>query len=529
MRPLDLPGRSTTIARNGMAATSHVIATQTAVEVLKDGGNAMDAAIAACAVQGVVEPGSTGIGGDCFALYSAGGGSDITAFNGSGWAPAAATPTALRALGVTSIERQSAHAVTVPGAVDAWDQLLRRHGTRPLSALLEPAIRYAEEGFAVMQRSQADWANQESLLRGEANAARIYLVDNAAPAVGAVHRFPEMAQSLRQIAAEGRDAFYRGSLARGMVDYLQSRGGLHTLDDFARYQGRFETPIRGRFRDVEVVECPPNGQGVIALLILNILSRFPVDPDPLSPARLQLEVDATRLAYSVRNALVADSAHATVDVEHLLSDGLADELAARIRTGQVGQDGGYTPPAAHKDTVYLTVVDKDRNCVSFINSIFTNFGSGQVAPGGILLHNRGMGFELQEGHPNAIGPHKRPLHTIIPAMVVKDGRCVLPFGVMGGQYQAMGHAHFVSKWLDYGLDIQEIIDLPRLFPLPGSTQVDTEARLGSEVRERLQAAGYQCVTPKLPLGGAQAIWIDWERGVLHGASDPRKDGCALGY
>lgn len=529
MRPLDHPGRSTVIARHGMAATSHVIATQTAIDVLKDGGNAMDAAIAACAVQGVVEPGSTGIGGDCFALYSAGGGNDILAFNGSGWAPAAATPAALRARGVTTIERQSAHAVTVPGAVDAWDQLLRRCGTRPLSVLLEPAIRYAEEGFAVMQRTQADWANQEPLLRGEANAARIYLVNDAAPAVGSVHRFAEMAQSLRQIAAEGPDAFYRGSLARGMVEYLQSRGGLHQLDDFAQYSGRWETPLRARFRDVEVVECPPNGQGVIALLILNILARFPVDADPLSPARLQLEVDATRLAYSVRNALVADSAHATVDVEHLLSDALADALAARIRSGQVAQDGGYHPPAAHKDTVYLTVVDKDRNCVSFINSIFTNFGSGQVAPGGILLHNRGMGFEVQDGHPNAIGPHKRPLHTIIPAMVVKDGRCVLPFGVMGGQYQAMGHAHLVSKWVDYGMELQKIIDLPRAFPLPGSTQVEVEARMPAAVRAQLEAVGYQTLTPKLPLGGAQAIWIDWERGVLHGASDPRKDGCALGY
>lgn len=520
------------MARHGMAATSHVIATQTAIDVLKDGGNAMDAAIAACAVQGVVEPGSTGIGGDCFALYSAGGSNNILAFNGSGWAPAAATPAALRARGVTQIERQSAHAVTVPGAVDAWDQLLRRCGTRPLSVLLEPAIRYAEEGFALMQRSHADWANQEALLRGEANAARIYLVDGAAPAMGSVYRFPEMAQSLRQIAAEGRDAFYRGSLAQGMVAYLQSRGGLHSLDDFAQYQGKFETPIRSRFRDVEVVECPPNGQGVIALLILNILARFDVDPDPLSPARQQLEVDATRLAYGVRNALLADGAHARVDVDWLLSDALAEELAARIRAGDVAQDGGYVPPAAHKDTVYLTVVDKDRNCVSLINSIFTNFGSGQVAPGGILLHNRGMGFELIEGHPNAIGPHKRPLHTIIPAMVVKDGRCVLPFGVMGGQYQAMGHAHLVSKWVDYGMELQHIIDLPRLFPLPGAAtpaQVEVEARMPAAVRAQLQAAGYHCVTPKLPLGGAQAIWIDWERGVLHGASDPRKDGCALGY
>ncbi|MGJ7488290.1 gamma-glutamyltransferase family protein [Variovorax sp. LT2P21] len=529
MRNFERPGRSVVMARNGMAATSHPTATLAAVNILQAGGNAMDAAIAACAVQGVVEPGSTGIGGDCFALYARQGRDDVVAFNGSGWAPAAATPAALQARGVTEWTRQSPHVVTVPGAVDAWATLAADHGTMPLAALLQPAITLAEEGFAVAPRCASDWALQAGLLRNDADAARVYLQDGQAPAEGAVHRFPELAATLRTIAAGGREAFYGGAIGRGIVEFLQSRGGLHTAEDFARYRGEYVQPIRTRFRGMDIVECPPNGQGVIALLLLNILSGFAAEGDPLSADRLHREIEAARLAYAARDAWLADPKHTPVDADWLLSPGLADELRARIDPKAAAVHVPAPQPAAHRDTVYISVVDRDRNCASFINSIFHPFGSGQLAPGGVLLHNRGQSFSLDAAHPNAIGPHKRPMHTIIPGMVVQDGRVRMPFGVMGGQYQAMGHAHFISKVLDFGLDPQAAIDLPRVFPVPGTTQVEVEGTLPMATRDELARRGFELVKPEMPIGGAQAIWIDWDTGVLHGASDPRKDGCALGH
>ncbi|MEG1767920.1 MAG: gamma-glutamyltransferase family protein [Comamonas sp.] len=529
MRNFELPGRSIVMARNGMAATSHPAATLAAVNVLQAGGNAMDAAIAACAVQGVVEPGSTGIGGDCFALYARGGRDDVVAFNGSGWAPAAASLPALAAQGLGAWTRQSAHVVTVPGAVDAWATLAADHGTRPLGELLQPAIAFAEDGFAVAPRCASDWAGQAELLRQDPEAARIYLQGGAAPAAGAVHRLPELAATLRAIAAGGRDAFYQGEIGRGIVDFLRARGGLHTAEDFATYRGEYVTPVRTRFRGLDILECPPNGQGVIALLLMNILSGFEAGGDPTSPERLHLEIEATRLAYAARDAWLGDPRQGPVDVERLLSMEFADELRARIDPLRAAEHVPVPQGTAHKDTVYICVVDKDRNCASFINSIFHPFGSAQVAPGGVLLHNRGQSFSLEAGHPNAIAGRKRPMHTIIPGMAVQDGRVRMPFGVMGGQYQAMGHAHLISKVVDYGLDPQTAIDLPRVFPLPGTRDVEVESTVPQATRAALTALGHTLIAPEMPIGGAQAILIDWEQGVLLGGSDPRKDGCALGY
>ncbi|MET1113418.1 MAG: gamma-glutamyltransferase family protein [Comamonas sp.] len=529
MRNFELPGRSIVMARNGMAATSHPAATLAAVNVLQAGGNAMDAAIAACAVQGVVEPGSTGIGGDCFALYARGGRDDVVAFNGSGWAPAAASQPALAARGVHAWARQSAHVVTVPGAVDAWATLAADHGTRALGELLQPAIALAEQGFAVAPRCASDWAAQAALLRQDPEAARVYLPGGQAPAAGGVHRLPELAATLRAIAAGGPDAFYQGGIGRGIVEFLQARGGLHTFEDFAAYRGEYVTPIRTAFRGMEILECPPNGQGVIALLLMNILSGFQPEGDPTSPERLHLEIEATRLAYAARDAWLADPRQGPVDVERLLSMEFAAELRARIDPLQAAAPVVMPQPVPHKDTVYICVVDKDRNCASFINSIFHPFGSAQVAPGGVLLHNRGQSFSLEAGHPNGIAGHKRPMHTIIPGMAVQDGRVRMPFGVMGGHYQAMGHAHLISKVVDYGLDPQSAIDLPRVFPVPGAAHVEAESTLPQATREALTRLGHQLVKPEMPIGGAQAILIDWEQGVLHGGSDPRKDGCAIGY
>ena len=528
MRDFQKPGRSAVVTREAMAATSHPSSTLAAIQMLDAGGTALDAAIAACAVQCVVEPGSTGIGGDCFALL-AGEDGKVHAFNGSGRAPAALTAAHLRAQGLTQIPRQSPHAVTVPGAVDAWTRLHARHGRLPFAELLAPAIRLARNGYAVAERVHFDWSREASLLAGDANAARVFLPGGRAPAVGEVHVQPELADTLEIIAREGRDGFYRGSVAQDMVACLNGLGGLHTLEDFAEAAGEEVEPIRASFRGHEVYECPPNGQGIIALMILNILSRFPAEGDPLSADRLHVEIEATRLAYAARDRFLADPAQADIPVSYLLSESLADELAGRIDLDRAIGAMPAFDSGEHRDTVYICVVDKNRNCASFINSIFHPYGAGLLAPrSGVLFHNRGQSFVLTEGHPNELAPRKRPMHTIIPGMVLKDGRPLMPFGVMGGHYQAMGHAHFVSKVLDFGLGLQQAIDLPRLFPIPGTSSVEAEDGFAPATIAELRRRGFDLVPSGRPIGGAQAIRIDHAAGTLTGASDPRKDGCALG-
>lgn len=532
MRDFMLPGRSPVYARHGMAATSHPLASIAALDILRAGGNALDAAVAACAVQGVVEPQSTGIGGDCFCLFAPQGSDRIVAYNGSGRAPRAATAGRLRELGVNAIERQSPHAVTVPGAVDAWDRLLRDHGRLSLGEVLRPAIGHAREGYPITPRVAFDMAAQRELLAADPEAGRVFLVDGRTPQVGEVHRQPELADALETVAAEGRDGFYRGPLADAMVSYLQAKGGLHTAADFAAAGGEYVTPISVDYRGYRVWQCPPNGQGVIALLLLNMLAGDGADdPDPLSARRLHLEIEAGRLAYRERALWVADPAQAAVPVDTLLAPDYAAQLAAGIDPQRAAAELPPSPLSAvrHRDTVYISVVDAERNACSFINSLFHSFGSVQMPPGsGVMLHNRGQGFVLDAAHPNAIAPGKRPLHTIIPAMLTRDGRAVMPFGVMGGHYQAFGQMQFLTRLLDYGRDIQQAQDLPRLFPEPGAA-VQVESGLPATVAERLAAMGHRLVAAEKPLGGSQAVWIDRRRGVLVGGSDPRKDGCAIGY
>lgn len=531
MRDFENGGRSLVVARHGMAATSHPASTLAALDILRAGGNALDAAVAACAVQCVVEPGSTGIGGDCFALIAPKGGAEIIAYNGSGAAPARATPEWFAENGIRALERQTPHTVTVPGAVEAWERLLAAHGTMGLGEVLRAAITHARDGYAVAPRALRDWIAQRDLLARNPAAAAVFLPGGEPPRIGAVHRQTDLADTLEAIAEGGARAFYEGRVAEDMVASLRALGGLHTLEDFAAARGEFVAPIRTTYRGHEVWECPPNGQGVIALMILNILSRFEGRGDPLSVDRLHVEVEATRLAYAARDGYLADPAKAEVPVEWLLSDALADELAAKIDLKAAIAPLPVLRQPAHRDTVYISVVDKDRNAVSFINSIFHNFGSGIMSrKSGVLFHNRGESFVLDPKHPNAIGPGKRPLHTIIPGMVTKGDRAVMSFGVMGGHYQAMGHAHFLSKVFDYGMDLQSAIDLPRLFPLPGgTTKVEMEKQLRDSVGPEFTRRGFEVVPPAAAIGGAQAIMIDWDQGTLQGGSDPRKDGCALGY
>lgn len=528
MRDLFSPGRSPMLAPTAAIATSHPLATAAGLAVLREGGNAVDAALAAVAVQCVVEPAMTGIGGDCFVLYAPAGG-EVIALNGSGRAPAAATVARLKALGLAEITQTSPHAVTVPGAVSAWTKLHGDHGTLPLDRLFRDAIAYAEDGYPVAQRVAHDWAECTALLAGDEGAAAVFLPGGRAPQAGERHAQPKLGQRLREIAKHGAAAFYEGAVAEALVKRLSALGGLHTLEDFANgaRAAEYVMPIHADYRGYDVYECPPNGQGVAALMILGVLSGFDLGPDLPAAARIHLHAEATKLAYHHRDHLIGDPAHLPFPVDVLL----AEETLAALRRGvsqETARPAALWTEAEHKDTVYLCVVDGDGNAISFINSIFHAFGSTHLDPEtGILLHSRGAQFRLIEGHPNAIGPNKRPMHTIIPGMLRKGGETVMPFGVMGGQYQAAGHAAFLSGMLDRGLDVQEAVDAPRSFCFDGVLSV--EPTVDVPTREALTRLGHEVAVAPSPMGGAQAIWIDRARGVLAAGSDPRKDGLALGY
>lgn len=531
-RDFELPGRSTAYARHGMAATSHPLATLTALDVLRAGGNAVDAAVAAVAVLCVVEPHQTGIGGDCFALVAPSSGG-VTALNGSGRAPMALTVERLRSLGVASLEGSGgAHAVTVPGALAGWAALLAAHGTRGLDELLRPAIACAEDGFVVAPRVAWDWRHGRATLERSRGAREGYLLPGGrCPEPGDVVRLPKLAATLRAVAQRGHRAFYEGELAARLVAALAEHGGLHTEADFAAGAAAAEwvEPIATAYRGVTVHECPPNGQGVVALLMLNILERFPLaDMDPDGAPRLHLLAEATRLAFRDRDAALADPAHAAVPTARLLDKGYARDLAARIDPERAMAE--LPPPLLepHPDTVYLTVVDRDLGAVSLINSVYDSFGSGLACPEtGVLFHNRGRAFRLDPDHPNAVAPGKRPLHTIIPALAFKGDRLWCSFGVMGGDYQPVGHAQVLTRLLDDGADPQAALDAPRVMAYPGDLQA--EAGVGRAARRGLAGRGHRVVDAPRPLGGGQGIVVDRGRGVLVGGSDPRKDGLALGW
>ena len=529
MRDLHLPGRSAVHAMGGMAATSHPAATQAALDLLRAGGNAVDAAIAAAAVLAVVEPHSTGIGGDAFALYApAGRSGPPVAINGSGRAPAAAAPAWYADNGIAEIGFQSAHAVTVPGAVAAWCRLSDDHGRLGLGAALAPAIAHARDGYPVHEVVADVWAREAGKLAANPAARAVFLPEGRPLAAGAVHRQPALADTLAAVAGGGRDAFYAGPVAADMAASLDTLGGLHTADDFAAARADYVTPISTRYGGLDIYECPPNGQGIVALIMLDILSGFDLAAlDPLGAERFHLEAEAARLAYRDRDGLVGDPDHVSVPVETLLSEDYATGLRALVRRDRAMP---VLPPpgmAEHRDTVYLTVVDDERNAISFINSLFASYGTGLMSANtGVMFHCRGASFNLDPAHPNCIAPGKRPMHTIIPGMAMRDGRAAMPFGVMGGHYQPTGHVHLLTNMADYGMSAQEALDCPRAFAFDGVLEV--ERGVPDSTRASLAALGHAVAEADSALGGGQAIVIDHESGVLTGGSDPRKDGCAMG-
>jgi len=525
MRDFHLPGRSPVIAANGLCATSHPLAAKTAVEMLERGGNAMDAAIAAGVLLGICEPQMTGIGGDCFVLYTLPGSNEVHALNGSGRAPAKADAALLRQRGESTVPLYGADAVTIPGAIDAFCHLSETVGTAGLDAILAPAIRYADAGVPVAPRVAFDWARETEKLKGAARD--YYLIDGKAPQVGQNFRAPGQAEVLRRIAKDGRDAFYTGEIAEDMLRALNDLGGVHRAEDFAAVAATPATPVAGPYKGIEVVEHPPNGQGATALLLLNILDQFDIaGMDPFGAERIHIEAEATKLAYDARNRFLADPNH-TTRLDHMLSGETAQRLAALINPRRAMASPAALSEQVHKDTVYVTVVDRDGMAVSLIYSIFHGFGSGIASEKfGILLQNRGAGFTLEEGHANELKGGKRPMHTIIPGMIRENGKVIMPFGVMGGAYQPCGHARFASNLQDFGMDVQSAIDAPRAFSDQGVLKV--ERGYPDAIRAQLSDMGHKVEIPDVALGGAQAILMRPD-GMLEGASDPRKDGCALGY
>ena len=523
MRDFHRPGRSAVFATNGMCATSHPLAAKTAVSILESGGNAMDAAIAGAVLLGLCEPQMTGIGGDCFALVSKPD-HDVVAINGSGRAAAGMNAAALRDAGHSTVPVDTPDAVTIPGAIDAFCHMSDAYGKLGLADSLAPAIRYMESGVPIAPRVAFDLKTGAERLTEHGRTH--YLLNGKTPTTGDIFALPGQAEVLRRIAKDGRDAFYTGEIAEDMVQTLQKAGGCQTLDDFAACQTTTAAPISGTYKDRELLEHPPNGQGATAILLLNILSQFDLAAmDPFGTQRTHIEAEATKLAYDTRNRFMSDADYMT-RLDHMTSMDTARDLAALIDPARAMPSATTISEAVHKDTIYITVVDKDRMAVSLIYSIFHGFGSGIASEKfGILFHNRGAGFSLEQGHPNEMAPGKRPMHTIIPGILRGNGQ-TMPFGVMGGQYQANGHGRVITNMVDYGMDPQSALDAPRAFA-EGDT-LSVERGYSDEVRQELADLGHNVIIPETAIGGAQAI-VAHDNGVLEGASDPRKDGCALGY
>ncbi|MEM9145413.1 MAG: gamma-glutamyltransferase family protein [Pseudomonadota bacterium] len=509
-----------------MCATSHPLAAKTAIDMLERGGNAVDAAVAGAILLGIAEPQMTGIGGDMFALVKPADSEDLIGVNASGRAPAGLDAAALRAAGHSEMPRHDGVSTVVPGAVAGFEMLARDHGRKGFDALLDPAIRYAEDGIPVAPRVAHDWTDAGDVLQG---AGRLHFLNNgAALTAGEVFRAPAQAEALRRIAANGANAFYEGEVAEDMVSALQARGGPHTLDDFAAATADYVTPLTSRYRGVDIGELPPNSQGAAALLLLRMLERFDAAAlDPRGAERAHLEMEIAKLGYAARNQAIADPSHMRMTLDAFLSNETVDQLVSQIDPDRAGPFPSAPLGAPHRDTIYITVVDRDRMAVSLIYSIFGSFGSGLASEKfGILFNNRAAGFTLAEGHPNEAAGSKRPLHTIIPGMLKRGERIVMPFGVMGGPYQAAGHMRLVSNLNDHGMGIQDAIDAPRLFFEDELIRV--ESGYPDAVVAQLAEKGHRVERPASGIGGAQAIVIG-EDGILTGGSDPRKDGIALGY
>jgi gamma-glutamyltranspeptidase/glutathione hydrolase len=529
--------RSMVLARRGMVAASNPLASQAGLNILRQGGNAADAAIAAAAVMNVVAPASTGIGGDCFALYYDAKTRQVTALNGSGRAPAAATLDSYAKAGVTGeIPERSVHAVTVPGAVMGWHDLLIRHGTMSLADVMTDAIHYADDGYAVSPQFGDSWSSPavEKFLQNSPNTED-YLPNGVSPRAGQIVQLKGLARTFRAIAEGGPDAYYTGDVADAIVSTLQSLGGMMTHDDLKNHTSTWGDSITTDYRGVTIHEHPPNGQGLTALIAMNIANAFDLRSMAWdSTERLHLVIESMRLAFADARQYIADPAMSDVPVAGLLDAGYAAQRRKLIDPKKAMHPAFGIPPKG-SDTIYLCVVDGEGNGCSFINSLYMGFGSGIVAKGtGVFLQNRGANFTLEPGHANQLEGGKRPYHTIIPGLATQDGDLWATFGVMGGFMQPQGHFQVISAMLDDDLNPQEALDRPRWY-LMGGTPVSTvalEEGVPVHVMSQLADMGHQ-VRPvsgrgRGVFGSGQIIRRD-PNGVLYGGSDPRKDGLVAAF
>ncbi|MCB2228635.1 MAG: gamma-glutamyltransferase [Desulfarculaceae bacterium] len=533
MRPWATPAqRSVVMAPRGMAASSQPLATRAGVRVLENGGNAVDAAVAMVAVLSVVEPYSVGIGGDCFALCALDGGSRIVGLNGSGRSAAGADPGQILSQGHHKIPTRHGAAVTTPGALAGWADLVAAHGTMGLDTLLAPAIGYAAQGFPVSEVIAGEWAAFRDHLAADPDSAAAYLVEGHPPQAGQMFVNPGLARTLKLIAEQGPEVFYQGELAEAMSACVQKAGGWLGVEDLAAHRSEWVEPIMLGYRGWTVLELPPNGQGITALEILSILEGYELAAlEPSGADKAHLMAEAIKIAFEDRNRYVTDPAFARAPVEQLLSPQYAEQCRARIDPERALPLEGAAPPLG-SDTVYLCAGDEAGNAVSFISSIFTPFGSGLVpVDTGILLHCRGISFALDQAHANCLEPGKRPLHTIIPGMLLDQGRLAAAFGVMGGDMQPQGHAQLLVNLIDHGLNLQQALDAPRLRCMDRKG-VYLEEGFAPEVAAELERRGHLLDWTDYTInqvGGGQIVWRDQEQGVWLGASDRRKDGMALGY
>jgi len=536
--------RSVVMAKRGMIATSQPLASAAGLEVLREGGNAIDAAVTAAAVLSVVEPTMNGVGGDLFAIVYDPKTRRLTGLNASGRAGRAATPAEFARRGVTRMPEYGPLTVTVPGVVDGWASLLERHGTITLARALAPAIAYARDGFPVSEIIAEQWKGEQKRLAADPSAAATFLIDGRAPLAGQVFHNPNLAATLEQVAKGGRDAFYRGPIAAAIAKDLRARQGLLDESDFAAHRSDWVEPISTRYRGYDVFELPFNTQGFVALEMLNILEGFDLQPlGHNSAAYLHLLVEANRIAFADRAAHLADAGAVPAStVAFLISKEYAaarrreiqpDRAAASYKAGRPSAGDAEPRPVAFNvtgtgDTIYLTAADGQGNVVSLIQSLYDAFGSGVVAGDtGIVLQNRGALFTLEAGHPNHVAPGKRPFHTLVPAMVMKEGRPWLSFGVMGGDMQPQGHVQVLLNLIDFGMNVQEAGEAAR-YRLRGA-DVALESAIGADARAGLAARGHTVRNGFGLWGGFQGILIDPKSGVLMGGSDPRKDGLAIGF
>lgn len=534
--------RSEVIAKNGMVATSQPLATQVAIDILKKGGSAVDAAIAANAMLGLVEPTGCGIGGDLFAIVWDNEQKSLAGLNASGRSPQLLTLEYFRQHNIDKMPVLGPLSVSVPGAVDGWSELHRQFGRLPLADILQPAIRYAEEGFPVSQMIAWHWANDARKLDDFDGFRELYMPGGKVPVTGQVYRNPRLAETYKQIATTGRDAFYSGDIAQKIDAYMTAQGGFLRSGDLGQHRSEWVAPCSTDYRGYELYELPPNGQGVVALQLLNILETFDLRSMGYGSAQyIHTLVEAKKLVYEDRARYYADMDFYTAPLKQLLSKEYARERRQLISAGRAA----HTYPAGdavleHGDTVCLCVADREGNMVSLIQSNYGGMGSGMtLAELGFMLQNRGALFSLEDGHANVYAPGKRPFHTIIPAFVMKDGQPLMSFGVMGGSMQPQAHAQIMINMIDFDMNLQEAGDAARIRHIGSSQPTDErmidggtvfmESGISEMVREQLRELGHAVATHQTDFGGYQAILRDSEQGVYYGASEVRKDGQAAGY